>query len=176
MAGTSPLDDWLALKLGESDNEIELETRAETQHAVDLMVKQTTDSLNIFSRELDAALYDRPEFLAALNHLCTDYRNATVRILSQNPKVAVGQGHRLIELSRKLASSIEIRHVHADYRYYNEAFLIADACGLVHRTFADRFEGTANFNDPVKAQRRLDFFTEVWERSEPHPDLRRLHI
>ncbi len=176
MSGASPLEYWLSLKLGESDTVIELETRAETQHAVDLMVKQATDSVNIFARELDAALYNRADFLAAINRLCIHSRNSVVRILSQNPVAAVNQGHRLIELSRKLASCIEIRHVHADYRHFNEAFLVVDGCGLVQRAFADRYEGTANFNDPIQAQRRLDFFTEVWERSEPHPDLRRLHI
>lgn len=176
MSDPSPLEYWLTLKLGESDTEIELETRADTVHAIDLMMKQVLLSTEIFSRELDGPLFDRSDFLDRVNRLCLQNRLFRLRILCQQPMSAVNRGHRLIELSRKLSSSIEIRHVHEDYQYYNEAFLIADTCGLIHRPLADRYEGTANFNTPINAQRRLDFFTEVWERSEPHPDLRRLHI
>ncbi len=82
----------------------------------------------------------------------------------------------MIELSRRLSSSIEIRQPHEDYLHYNEAFLIADECGLIHREFADRYEGNANFYAPIEAQRKLDFFTEVWERSQVHPEFRRLHL
>ena len=86
------------------------------------------------------------------------------------------RGHRLIELARRFSSSMEIRQPHPDYRHFNEAFLIADACGLLQRGLADRFEGSVNFYTPVIAQRKLDFFTEVWERSEAHPEMRRLHL
>ena len=86
------------------------------------------------------------------------------------------KNHRLIELGRKLSSSIEFRQPHQDYQHFNAACLIADRCGLIHRSLADRFEGTANFYAPVAARRELDFFTEVWERSESHPEFRRLYL
>jgi hypothetical protein len=164
------------LRLGISDLEIELQTRDETRHATDLMVQQCEDSVEIFSRELDPGLYDREPFLEALSRLCVKNRKARIRILVQEPSPAVKRGHRLIELSRRISSSIEIRQPHPDYRQHNEAFLIADHCGLITRGFADRYEGTANFYSFIPAQRKLDFFTEVWERSESHPEFRRLHI
>ena len=176
MSDISPLEYWLTLKLGESDTEIELETRADAQHATDLMIKQVNSSLEIHSRELDAPLYNRSGFLDSLARLCTLNRKFRMRILSIDPMAAVNRGHRIIELSRKHSTAIEIRHVHSDYRHFNEAFLIADNTGLVFRPLSDRFEGYANFNAPINAQRKLDYFNEVWERSEPHPDLRRLHI
>lgn len=164
------------LLLGISGMEIELQTRAETAHAGELMVQQCRDSLEIFSRDLDAPLYDREAFLQALGALCLRNRKARVRILVQDPATPSRRGHRLLELSRRLSSSIELRQPHEDYRHYNEAFLVADRCGVIQRSLADRYEGSANFNDTVAAQRRLDFFTEVWERSESHPEFRRLHI
>jgi hypothetical protein len=175
MSDANPLDSWLSLKLGESDTEIELETRADTQHATDLLIQQVTGDIEIYSRELDGLLYNRSEFLDAINHLCTLNQLFRLRILCHNPETAVKRGHRLIELARK-HSNIEIRQVHADYQSYNEAFLIADCTGLILRPFADRYEGTANFNTPVHAQHRYSYFNEVWDRSEAHPDLRRLHI
>lgn len=175
MTDTSPLEYWLALKLGESDTEINLETSADVQHATDLLVNQVASSIEIYSRELDARLYDRSAFLDTINRLCTVNKQFRLRLLCQNPRAAVTRGHRLIELSRK-HSHIEIRQVHSDYQNYNEAFMVADCTGIIHRPLADLFEGTANFNDPVSARHRYDYFTEVWERSEPHPDLRRLYL
>ena len=164
------------LRLGISDIDIELQARAETCHATDLMAQQCEESLEIFSRELDPELYDREPFLDAVSSLCVKNRMARVRILAQDPSAPVKRGHRLIELSRRISSSIEIRQPHPDYRQHNEAFLIADHCGLITRGLADRYEGTANFYSIIHAQRKLDFFTEVWDRSESNPEFRRLHI
>ena len=49
---------FVELRLGISDMEIELLTRAETQHATELMVGQTQASLDISSRDLDPFLTD----------------------------------------------------------------------------------------------------------------------
>jgi len=167
---------FVELRLGISDIEIELLTRAETRHASDLIVGQTQASLDIISRDLDPFLYDRGTFLDLLSRLCRRNRQARIRFLVQDPSTPVKRGHRLVELGRKLSSTIEFRQPHQDYRNFNEACLIADQCGLIHRPLADRFEGTANFYDPVAARRKLDFFTEVWERSESHPEFRRLYL
>lgn len=164
------------LRLGVSAVEIELQTRDDCRHACELMVQQCLAGLDIFSRHLDAGLYDQTPFLQALGALCLGNRKARIRVLVQDPMSAVKRGHRLIELSRRLSSSIEIRQPHPDYRHHNEAFLVADDCGLIYRPLSDRYEGTANFYDPVQAERKADFFTEVWDRSETHPELRRLHI
>jgi hypothetical protein len=167
---------FVELRLGISDLEIDLDTRAETQHATDLMASQVQSTLEIFSRDLDPVLYAREPFLEALNALCHRNRRARVRMLVHDPVDAVRRSPRVVELARRLSSSIEIRQPHQDYRHYNEAFLVADGCGLIHRQFADRYEGTANFYAPIEAQRKLDFFTEVWERSQVNPEVRRLHL
>lgn len=164
------------LRLGISGLEIDLLTRAETRYASRLIVQQCQASVDIFSRDLDAPLYDQEPFLEALGDLCLRTRKARVRILVQDPTTAIRRGHRLIELSRRLSSVIELRQPHPDYRRHNEAFLVADGCGCIHRALADRYEGTVNFYAPVAAQRALAFFTEVWERSESSPEFRRLHL
>jgi len=167
---------FVELRLGISDMEIELLARSDTLHATDLMLGQTQATLEIFSRELDPELYDRQDFLDAVKQLCLRNRKARIRVLVQDPQPAVKRSHRLIELSHRLSSSIDIRRPNQDYNRYNEAFMIADECGLVHFPLADQFEGTSNFYNPVEARRKLDFFNEVWERSESQTEFRRLHI
>jgi hypothetical protein len=176
MSESVTFEQFVSLQLGVSDTEIELGTRAETRYATDMMAGQANNSLEIFSRDLDPFLYDREPFLEALSRLCLRNRKAQVRVLVQDPVTPVKRNHRLIELARRLSSSIELRQPHSDYQTYNEAFLIADHCGIIHRGLADRFEGTARFYDPVEAQRKLKWFTEIWERSQVHPEFRRLHL
>ena len=89
---------------------------------------------------------------------------------------AVKYGHRLIPLSQRLTSFIEVRKVADDFKDYNEAFLIADETGYVHRKHADRFEGVAQFNAVKEAVNLLIFFNEVWRNSAPDPDLRRIYL
>jgi hypothetical protein len=176
MSNEDNFNQFVELRLGISDLEIELLTRGETRHATDLMVAQTQNSLEVFSRDLDPFLYDREAFVDAISALCLRNRMARIRFLVQDPLAAIHHCQRLIELGRRLSSSIEFRQPHQDYRHYNEAFLVADQCGLIHRPLADRFEGVVNFYDPIEARRKLDFFTEVWERSEAHPEFRRLNL
>ena len=167
---------FVKLRLGLSELDIELEDRADTAYATNLMTEQAQDSLDILSRNLDPGLYEQNAFLDNLSRLCLRNRKARIRFLVQQPVEAVKRCQRLLELARKLSSSIELRQPHADYRQHNEAFLVADRCGLIYRKFSDRYEGTANFYAPVEAQRKTDFFTEVWERSEVHPEFRRLYL
>jgi hypothetical protein len=167
---------FVQLKLGVTALEIELDNRDEAQHATDLMAAQAQNSVEIFSRDLDPALYERESFLEALSALCRFNRQAHIRFLVQEPVDAVRRSPRLVGLARKLSSSFQVRQPHPDYRHFNEAFLIADGCGLIHRGLADRYEGSANFYAPIEAQRKRDFFTEVWDRSEEHPEFRRLYL
>ena len=176
MSKTSIFEQLFSLRLGLSNNLIELQTCDETRHACDLLAGQASQSLHIFTRELDPLLYDRRAFLEEIARYCRQTSIVNVRILLQDPVRPVREGHRLIDLCRRISSKIEIRQPHPDYRNWNEAFLIADSCGFVHRKFADRNEGIANFYDPTGARRLLDFFVEVWERSEQHPEMRRLHL
>jgi len=176
MSSEQNFSKFVELRLGVSELEIDLDSRAEVQHATELMSSQVQTALDIFSRELDPVLYAREPFLAALQALCQHNRKARVRMLVQEPVDAIRRSPRVIEVARRLSSSIEIRRPHQDYRHYNEAFLIADGCGLIHQKFADRYEGTANFYAPIEAQRKQDFFTEVWERSQVHPEFRRLYL
>jgi len=167
---------FVKLRLGFSDFDIELDTRTDTELATNLITEQTQDTLDIFSRNLDPGLYEQTDFLGNLSRLCLRNRKARIRFLVQQPAEAVKHCQRLLELARKLSSSIELRQPHQDYRQHNEAFLVADRCGLIHRKLSDRYEGTANFYAPVEAQRKTDFFTEVWDRSEVNPEFRRLYL
>ena len=117
----------------------------------------------------------RLPFLSAVQQLAVSH-HGRIRILVKDSSYAVKYGHRLIPLSQRLTSFIEIRKVAEDYKDYNEAFLIADEVGYVHRRHADRFEGVARFKAAMEARELLTFFNEVWRNSAPDPDMQRTYL
>ena len=133
-------------------------------------------SLRIYTRDLDNPVYNTREFVKAVTGLATRSQYSFIHILIQDSTYVVKNGHRLIELAYRLTSKIKLRNPSYEYRNYNEAFLVADETGLIHRRIADRYEGTADFRNPLKARNLAYFFDEVWEKSAPDPELRRLHL
>ena len=162
--------------LGEGGDDIAVSTVEESRRAALAMAQQAHLNLHIFTRDLDGPIYDQPDFIEAISALARRSDKTFVRVLVQDSQRAVKYGHRLIELSRRLTSHIELRKPSEDYKGYNEAFLVADGRGLIHRNLADRHEGIVNFNAPRQGRDLLKFFDEVWERSEADPELRRLHL
>lgn len=164
------------LRIGEDDREIRLDSRADNQQVAAALVGQALRTLEIFSRDLEADIYDQPEFLAGIKTLALRSQHVRIRILLQDSSRIVRDGHRLLETARQLSSFIEIRKPSHDYREYNEAFMLVDGTGLLHRRSAERYQGIASFRQPLRARELGNFFDEVWQRSAPHPDLQRLHL
>ena len=169
------MPDYSNLILGDSTETIQLDDSVSQRSIAVTMTRQAQRSVDIFSRNLDKKLYDNREFLDAIQTLAIN-QHGLIRILVKDSANAVKYGHRLITLSQRLTSFIEIRKVAEDYKEYNEAFLIVDETGYVLRKQADRFEGTARFNAAKEAANLLVFFNEVWRNSAPDPDLRRIYL
>jgi hypothetical protein len=103
-------------------------------------------------------------------------RHTQIRLLILGAEGLVARGHRLITLAQALSSFIQIRVPSYEYREFNEAMLLADGDGYVHRPLSDRYEGGADYHASVTVvdlQRRFD---RVWETGEIDPDFRRLSL
>ena len=137
-----------------------------------LMADQATRQLDIFTYDLDSRVYDKKTFLKAVKALALSTGNARIRILLQNNERVQKEGHRLVDLARKLPSRIEIRRHNPEYIDHGENFMVVDATGYVRRRQHNRYEGEADFNDRRKAESYRDLFSAVWECSEPDSELR----
>ncbi|MFP5504564.1 MAG: hypothetical protein ACLGH6_00040 [Gammaproteobacteria bacterium] len=162
--------------LGETAGDYALESRDDNRQAAALLAAQARRQIELFSPDLEPVLYDQTPFLDALTQLCLSGPRARVRVLAKDFERTVKDGHRLVELARRLSSYVELRRVHPDYQDNNETFLLVDDYGLLHRRHAPRFEGTFSCKAPLEVRRLRAFFDEVWDRSEPVADLRRLHL
>lgn len=170
------MSEWSEYQLGENSGDIVINTSEDNQAAALQLVSQGGRSLDIFSRDLEARIYDNAEFIDAVRALAVKTRDMRVRILVIDPDVIIKHGHRLIELARRLTSHLEIRKVHEDYCNNPEAYLVVDNRGLLHRKLASRYEAIVNFNNPMAATELHDHFTEMWERSKQYMDFKRLYI
>lgn len=162
--------------LGEDSEDLSLHLRAEHQMISEQMANQAQRNLRIISRHLDKAIYDTPAFIEAVSQLARRSKFSQIQLLVHDSLPAVQSGHRLINLSQRLSSSIHIQKISREHADFNEAFLIADERGIIHRQFSDRYDGTANFNAPLKAQEMTKQFIELWEQSLPDPQVRKLYI
>ena len=165
-----------AARLGKMDSRFAMATREENARAALALISDVKNTVDIFTPDLEPHIYDQTDFLERLTMPPLGKPRANVRILVKDSQRAVKNGHRLIELTRKLSSYMEIRRVHRDFADYDEAFMLVDNCGVMRRRVPARFTGTICFNDTNEVTRLKKIFDEIWDRSDPDPELRRLNI
>lgn len=131
----------------------------------------------IYTRDFEPAVYGDPAMLDALRSVATRGRGAALHLLVQEPEQALRDGHPLIALAQRLASSILIRApVEEADRQYPSAFLLNDRGGYLLRALGSRFDGVGNRHDAGRQRQLRDYFRQVWERSEYPGVLRELHL
>jgi len=163
-------------RLGETKARTALHNRDEYRMASQTLAEQARRQLDIFTFDLDSPLYDQPAFIEAVKQLALRSRASRIRILLQDNLKVQQNGHRLLQLARRVPSRIEIRRPHIDYEEYPENFLIADKVGYIHRQQFSEYRGGMAFNDPLWAGRLTELFGRIWELSEQDSDLRQLNI
>ncbi|MCS3903773.1 hypothetical protein J2T55_001804 [Methylohalomonas lacus] len=162
--------------LGQTDSELELDSREHNQLASQAMVRQARRSLDIASRQLDPSVYDQPDFIAAVKRMILDNRRCQVRVLVFEAQAIARRGHQLLQLAGDLSSFIELRQAARQHDDYGEALLVADRCGYIHRPLGNRYEAGANFSARRRAQALLNTFEDMWAHASSSVYLRRLSL
>ena len=164
------------LVVGESTGTLLLESADDFRAAINRMTEQAVRTVKIFSQELDHDLYDQVEFLKIASQICRQRKGCTISILLKNPDKCARLGHRLVELQKRVPSSIEIRSVPEEYGQMNDEFLIVDDIGMIKRFALGYMRGHCEFRAVPDAVKNSRLFNEIWERSEPCQELRRLSL
>ena len=165
-------------KLGETEAEIHIDTAEENRNAAISLVKQARFSIDIFSQDLDAELYNNKEIEQSIFNLAKKHPNTRVRILTQDSQMAVRNGHRLIKLAQNLTSSVFINTPSGEFKNERCGFLVVDKLGMLYRVSASNrnYKASINFMSPQRAGRLTDFFNEAWEHSTPDIQTRRIYM
>ena len=162
--------------LGEDAKTIRFSTAVENRGIALSLAEQAHRTIRLFTTDMDPAVFDRAVLVEAMARLAREHSRARIHILVQDSGQAVTQGHRLVELARRLSSRVEIRKPIPEYRDLTENFMVVDGKGYLLRVQSQRFDGQASFHDPFRCRELVGRFEEIWQRSHNDLQLRRLHL
>lgn len=164
--------------LGETNEDIVFDNVEEAKNIVNALASQARHSINIFTQDMDAALYDNDIFERFIFDFVSGGKNSEVRILVQDLSRAIRDSHRLIRLAQKLTSFIHIKNPCEEFKEEKSAFITVDGIGMLYRAKGDRYNyhGSANFMLPPRTVELDNLFTEIWQQSEPDPRAKRFLI
>lgn len=168
--------DIASMQLGIDRLEFRLQSREDARVMAQTLAEQARRGLLLLSPDLEPAIYDQLPFLEAISELSRQHKGTCLKVLILDSRKTLQNGHRLIELSRRLGSSIQFRRPPPGYQNTGKTFLLGDDAGYFFRPLASRYEGTANFNNPGEVARLKKYFMELWDRGEPDSEMRVLHV
>jgi len=133
--------------------------------------------LRLFSPDLEHDIYDNDDITQAVLNLARVSRNSEIRILIRDTQPAVKRGHRLLDLSRRLTSIIDIRKFSIDSNELPPHVLLIDNAGVMIRADGEIQDiGFVSFEDRGLNNTLALVFDELWHRSQSDFDLRGLTI
>ena len=140
------------------------------------MLDESRREFCAFTRDLEPRWLGDDDVLESLKAFALRSPRARIRLTTLDVRPAVHDGHRLLELARRLSSKIEIRVPDARHHDIASAYAVADGCRLLYRPLATRAEGVWLDEAPRRARERLHEFEEVWALAATDPELRALDI
>lgn len=132
--------------------------------------------VELFTPELIAVVYERPRLVDAARDFALRNKVSRLRILMRSTDTAIREGRRLIDLARRVSSSISIRRLADDFQDRGDAFATADGRIFALRRQASTWDGIYDHSRPEIARQLTQDFNEMWEHSEADPQLRQLYI
>jgi hypothetical protein len=132
--------------------------------------------LAILSPALDPALFDAPALAEALTALCRRSRDAQIRLLVADGRGLAARGHRLLNLARRLPSSLALRQLEEHPAWPGDSLLVRDRDGLLALPAESRDRGSYDPGDRPGAASALERFEELWRQGRELEDFRALHL
>ncbi len=140
------------------------------------LARSASRNLRIYSYYLDHDVFDNQAFTDAVSALARSGRYSDIRILISDPKPLVSRGHRLLQLSRRLSSSIAIR-VLAEHPELPEAtYVVRDNDGVIYKPDERSRDGFYEPGSRASAKKFVEGFDALWRWGERDPRLRQLTI
>ena len=155
------------------------DSSADLSAAILQLIGESRSDFAIYTRDLDPQLLNTSAAIDALRTLALRPSHSVggqIRILVQNTYRAVKDGHRMIELSRRLPDAFSFRCPVSEDLHYAGAFLLNDRLGYIERRFGDRFEFVGDLYGIAEHARLKRYFDDVWERAVPASELRRFSL
>ena len=130
----------------------------------------------ILSPRLDHAVFDSTALADALSGLVRRSRQTSVRILIADSRALASRGHRLLNLARRLPSSVQIHKLAHHPDWNGETTVIRDFDGVLYKPSGSDHEGFYEPSSRASARKHLELFEDLWRHSAQDAELRSLSI
>ena len=130
----------------------------------------------ILSPALDHEAFDNEALLNALSALARGSRQTQVRILISDARKLVGRGHRLLQLARRLPSTVHIQRLAEHPDWNGETIVIRDHDGVLYKPGSSDHEGFYEPDSRASTRQHLELFEELWRHSAQDTELRSLSL
>jgi len=162
--------------LGVTGEGLQIDTRQSNQDAILKLTSAAQNQVSIISRCLDPTIFNNEDFISNASEFILRTKTSSIRILVHDTNSIVKNNHRILTLSQRVSSKIQIRTICNDYVYFNQSYLVADSIAYIHNPKSDLYDAEVNFNDPDKSKELMDTFKNIWELSQQEAEVRRLCI
>ncbi len=167
----------MRLNLSLAHGPIAFERAEQARSAACAIAAAARHQLWLVSPDLEPAIYDDEAFVAAVKRVARSGRGAAVRLLIGDIRIALQNGHRLLELAQRLPSLIEVRRQRPEESGpMDSALLFNDNGGWMRRADPASFDGEGHHQDAPRTRQLLTAFQRAWDRAEPETRLRVLKI
>ncbi|MEH6583707.1 MAG: hypothetical protein V7754_17370 [Halioglobus sp.] len=139
------------------------------------LCQSATRQIRILSPHLDHRVFDNPDLADAFSSLARRDTHSRVHLLISDSRPIVQRGHRLLNLARRLPSSIMIRKLTDHPEMTGETVVLRDFGGVLFMP-ADEGPGFYEPDSRASAQSFIDKFDRLWQRGVQDPEFRRLGL
>ncbi|WP_250658293.1 hypothetical protein [Alkalimarinus coralli] len=164
------------LRLGEDQSTQLFSNPEEQKRLTASMLCQATHKVKILSHHLNREIYDNEPIRGALSELARSNSRSEVQLLIVDERPLVASSHRLIELMRRLPSSIHLKVINKAYPYDESAMVLADRYGVIYQKENSIYEGFANFNSAGRNKQLSEIFDNLWSYGLASTELRELKL
>ncbi len=132
--------------------------------------------IDILSHSLDYPVFNHMDPVGAISKMARAHAQAQVRILVRDTRPLVENSHRLVRLSQRLPSKIQLRKLIEEPENSEMAFVLCDRDQLVYKNDDKEYRGFVNYAGAAEVQNLREAFSRLWELARPDPKLRVLSL
>ena len=163
-------------RTGNTEQDIHFTDLNGARDAANAITQQALKTIQIFTPDLEATIYDNEEFSKNLLAMVRGNRHAQIQILAFETTSATSRGHALLRLAHELTSTIEIRIPAEEYQEGRFSFILVDKKSFIFRPDSKTYNGIMNYDCKYRSQKLSEIFTLAWENSVADTQTRRIFI
>ena len=144
--------------------------------SIEALVQHAKARIRLWTPGIDPDLYSRAELIERFKNLALKNKHTRIEILLSDSRSLVERGHLLLELSRRLPASIQIKRAAPEHAAALEEVLLIDERAIYFRPSYQEYRGWACLDDILTARRLHEQYKVAWQHALEDPQLRVLKL